>query len=272
MLCLSKTTATLAAASLLVFPSLMLRAQPPAPAAAAEKTQDKPKDAPKATSSTDPIERIKDEGMNRSQVMETLSHLTDVIGPRLTGSPALKRANEWTRDTLTKWGMENAHLEAWGPFGRGWTLKRFSAQVVEPQCIPLIGYPKAWSPGTEGPVTGEVVYLDARTDADYAKYKGKLKGAIVLTSAPSEVPSRFEPLASAEPTSSSSTWPTPPNRRPEVSVAAVRVVRRPRSTGQGRDQGCARRAAPSDADRTRMMAEMRSRLRVGRQEGQVRHG
>src|SRR4026209_535135 len=80
----------------------------------------------------DPIERIKDEGMNRSQVMQTLSYLSDVIGPRLTASPGMKRSNDWTRDQLNKWGLQNAHLEAWGPFGRGWTLKKFSAQVVEP--------------------------------------------------------------------------------------------------------------------------------------------
>ena len=73
----------------------------------------------------DPIEKIKDEGMNRSQVMATLSYLSDVIGPRLTASPNMKRANEWTRDQLTKWGLQNGHLESWGPFGRGWSLKRF---------------------------------------------------------------------------------------------------------------------------------------------------
>ena len=81
------------------------------------------------TASTDPIERIKEEGLKHSQVMATLSYLTDVIGPRLTGSPNMKRANEWTRDKLAAWGAANAHLEAWGPFGRGWSLKRFSAQV-----------------------------------------------------------------------------------------------------------------------------------------------
>ena len=112
-----------------------------------------PQQAPSQSPSidpNDPIERIKDEGMNRSQVMQTLSYLTDVIGPRLTASPNMKRANEWTRDQMTKWGMSNAHLEAWGPFGRGWSLKRFSAQVIEPQAIPLIAYPKAWSPATNG--------------------------------------------------------------------------------------------------------------------------
>src|SRR3989454_3260560 len=130
----------------------------------------------------DPIVQIKDEGMNRSQVMDTLSYLSDVIGPRLTASPGMKRSNEWTRDQLTKWGLQNAHLEAWGPFGRGWTLKRFSAQISEPLTIPLIAYPKAWSPGTNGPLTADVVYVDAKDDADLERFKGKLKGAIVLTS------------------------------------------------------------------------------------------
>jgi carboxypeptidase Q len=140
----------------------------------------------------DPVVRIKDEGMNRSQVMQTLSYLSDVIGPRLTASPGMKRANEWTRDQLTKWGLQNAHLEAWGPFGRGWTLKRFSAQVTEPTAIPLIAYPKAWSPGLSSPVTADVVYVDAKTEADLEKYKGKLNGKIVLTAATREVPAHFD--------------------------------------------------------------------------------
>lgn len=132
--------------------------------------------------------------MNRSQVMQTLSYLSDVIGPRLTASPGMKRANEWTRDQLTKWGLQNAHLEAWGPFGRGWTLKRFSAQVSEPLDIPLIAYPKAWSPATSGPLTADVVYVDAKDEADLQRFKGKLKGAIVLTAPVREVKARFEPM------------------------------------------------------------------------------
>jgi len=140
----------------------------------------------------DPIERIKDEGMNRSQVMQTLSYLSDVIGPRLTASPGMKRSNDWTRDQLMKWGLQNAHLEAWGPFGRGWTLKRFSAQVSEPLNIPLIAYPKAWSPATS--LTADVIYVDAKDEADLQRFKGKLKGAIVLTGKMREVKARFEPM------------------------------------------------------------------------------
>lgn len=148
-----------------------------------------------AAQNNDTVERIKDEGMNRSQVMKTLSYLTDVIGPRLTNSPNMKRANEWTRDELTKWGMQNGHLEAWGPFGRGWALKRFSAQVIEPQSIPLIAYPKAWSPATNGMVTAEVVYLNAKDEAGLEQFKGKLKGAIVLMSPMREVKARFDVLS-----------------------------------------------------------------------------
>src|SRR5437870_11975736 len=142
----------------------------------------------------DTIAKIRDEGLNRSQVMQTLSYLSDVIGPRLTASPGMKRANEWTRDTLTKWGLKNAHLEPWGPFGRGWTLKRFSAQVTDPQDFPLIAYPKAWSPGTNGALNADVVYFDAKDEADMARFKGQLKGKIVLTAPMREVKPHFEAL------------------------------------------------------------------------------
>ena len=147
-----------------------------------------------AADPNDPIQRIKDEGMNHSQVMQTLSYLSDVIGPRLTASPGMKRANEWTRDQLMKWGLQNAHLEAWGPFGRGWTLKRFSAQVSEPTAFPVIAYPKAWSPGIAAPLTADVVYVDAKTEADLDKYKGQLRGKIVLTGPMRDVAAHFDPL------------------------------------------------------------------------------
>ena len=142
------------------------------------------------------IEKIKDEGMNRSQVMQTLSYLTDVIGGRLTGSSNMKRANEWTRDTMQKWGMQNAKLEAWGPFGRGWRLKSFTAQLVEPQITPVIAFPNAWSPSTKGAVTGEVVYLEAKDETEFAKYKGQLAGKIVLLSNARNLKANFDPLGS----------------------------------------------------------------------------
>ena len=170
--------------------------QPDAQPASRDSTTNRVTASSTNKSTNDPIALIRDEGLNRSHVMETLSYLTDVIGPRLTGSPNLKRANEWTRDKLSSWGLTNAHLEAWGPFGHGWSLRRFSAQIIEPQAIPLIGYPRAWSPGFDQPLLSEIIYLDAKTDADLEKYKGKLKGAIVLTSAPRDLKARFDPLAS----------------------------------------------------------------------------
>jgi hypothetical protein len=171
--------------------------------------------APKET-----LDKIKDEGMNRSQVMQTLSYLSDVIGPRLTASPGMKRANDWTRDTMAKWGMANAHLDPWGPFGRGWTLKKFYAMVDGPTAFPLEAYPKAWSPGTDTlfavptpapakkgkpappPVapattayTSEVVLFNPTTEADLDQYKGKLKGKIVLIGAMKDLKPHFTPDA-----------------------------------------------------------------------------
>src|SRR2546423_225796 len=146
----------------------------------------------------DPVQRIRDEGLNRSQLMQTLNYLTNVIGPRLTGSTNMKRANEWTRDKLTEWGLSNAHLEAWGPFGRGWTLKRFSAEVVEPQAFPLFAYPKAWSPPTAGPLTAEVVYVNAANEQELQKFKGTLRGKIVLNGPARDLKAHFDPDATRE--------------------------------------------------------------------------
>src|SRR5258706_1730368 len=126
--------------------------------------------------------------------MQRLSYLTAVIGRKLTASPNLRRANHWRAKKLTSWGWENAREEAWGPFGRGWSLKRFSAQIGEPQSIPLIAFPKAWSPGFDQPLTAPVIYFDAKTEADFEKHRGKLKGAIVLTSPMRETAAHFEPL------------------------------------------------------------------------------
>lgn len=152
--------------------------------------------AAETAASADPIARIRAEGLERSQVMATLSYLTDVIGPRVTGSSGLRRANEWTREKFAAWGLAHAHLEPWGPFGRGWDLKRFSAQVIAPQAIPLIAYPKVWSPGLGArPLEAEVVHVDIKKAEDFEPYRGKLRGKIVLDGAVQETKIKFEPLA-----------------------------------------------------------------------------
>jgi carboxypeptidase Q len=142
----------------------------------------------------DAITKIKEEGMNRSQVMDTLSYITDVPGARLTGSPNIRVAQEWAKQKLAAWGLQNSHLESWGPFGRGWSLEGFSANLIKPNYAPLIAYPKAWSPATNGVVRGQPVFFDAKTDADFEKYKGKLKGAIVLLTEAREVKPHYEAL------------------------------------------------------------------------------
>ncbi|HXU40449.1 MAG TPA: M20/M25/M40 family metallo-hydrolase [Blastocatellia bacterium] len=142
----------------------------------------------------DAITKIKEEGMNRSQVMDTLSYITDVPGARLTGSPNIRVAQEWAKQKLAAWGLQNSHLESWGPFGRGWSLEGFSANLIKPNYAPLIAYPKAWSPATNGVVRGQPVFFDAKTDADFQKYKGKLKGAIVLLTEAREVKPHYEAL------------------------------------------------------------------------------
>lgn len=145
------------------------------------------------------IARIKAEGLgDRSQVMETASWLTDVFGARLTGSPNIKAAAEWSVKKMTEWGMTNAKIEPWGNFGRGWTNDRFSLNVVAPTPWPVIGYPAAWTPGTNGTVTGDVVMMQAESTADLAKYKGKLKNAFVMLTAPRELSPRFTPDASRQ--------------------------------------------------------------------------
>jgi carboxypeptidase Q len=174
----------------LLIPSFSFAQTTPSVGSAAPASAKNVYTAPKAD-----LDKIKDEGMNRSKVMEHLSYLTDVIGGRLTNSPSMKRANEWTRDTMAKWGMKNAKLEAWGPFGRGWSLKSFSAQVNEPTAFPVIAYPKAWSPSTKGVVSSEVVYLDINAEEDFAKYKGQLQGKIVLIAKPRELKAAFAPMA-----------------------------------------------------------------------------
>ena len=141
------------------------------------------------------LSRIRNEALQHSQIMDLVGQLADVIGPRLTGSPNILKADEFARDKLRDWGLLNAHLEPWGPFGRGWSLEDFSAKMLAPGFSPLIAYPKAWSPGTNGTVRGVVVYLDVQAASDLDKYKGKLKGKIVLFSPPRPVDPLFEPPA-----------------------------------------------------------------------------
>ena len=135
----------------------------------------------------DVIAKIREEGLTRSQVMEHLSWLTDVYGPRLTGSPQILQASDWALGKFAEWGLANPHRETF-QFGRGWSLVRFNAAMVEPQVQPLIGFPAAWSPGTKGTVVAPVLRVQIDGEGDFEKYRGKLAGAIVLTQPERAVP------------------------------------------------------------------------------------
>ena len=133
------------------------------------------------------VSRIRYEGFHNSQVMTFASGLMDSIGERLTGSPNMKRANEWTRDTLTEIGLSNAHLEPWGPFGRGWANQYVNVRMTSPDIVPLIAYAKAWTPGTNGGVTGKCIRANIEKKEDFDKYRGKLAGMIVIFGPDAEV-------------------------------------------------------------------------------------
>jgi hypothetical protein len=139
------------------------------------------------------IGRIRDEAFHRSQVMETAAYLCDVIGPRLTNSPAARRANQWSRERFESWGLSNAHLESFGPVGLGWSFDRVAVHLVSPLTAPLLAIPKAWNPGTNGPVRAKAIKIKLRTEEDLTAAKGKLEGKIVLIDDAHEVKGEDKP-------------------------------------------------------------------------------
>ncbi|MFD1466734.1 M28 family metallopeptidase [Hymenobacter caeli] len=141
------------------------------------------------------LAKIKDEGLNRSQVMETAFYLTDVCGPRLAGSEGLARANAYTKKQLTQFGLVNANIEPWGDFGRGWDIDKSYVALTKPYYHAMIGVPKAWTPGTPGALRKAVVYVNAKEEADLAKYQGQLRDKIVLLPVAAPLQPNFEPDA-----------------------------------------------------------------------------
>ena len=159
-------------------------------AAEKDKKETAPKDPPRPSYEMPQPEKesldlamyqnIRDEALTHSHIMEYASGLTDGIGPRLTGSPNLKHANEWTRDQFTAMGCTNAHLEDWGEFGMGWQQLNTWVRMTSPDTAVFIAQAAPWSPATKGPVTAPAVWVDIKTEADFDKYKGKLVGKIVF--------------------------------------------------------------------------------------------
>jgi hypothetical protein len=139
-------------------------------------------------------DRIRDEGLHHSHIMEYASALADGIGPRLTGSPNLHRANEWTVEQLTAMGCVNAHLEDWGEFGMGWQQLNTWVRMSSPDTAVFIAQAAPWSPSTNGAVNGPAIWLDVKTPEDLEKYKGKVAGKIVLYGEMRDVPPVDKPL------------------------------------------------------------------------------
>ncbi len=141
------------------------------------------------------IHRIRAEAFDNSQVMDTLFYLTDVNGPRVTNSTGFHDAADWVVKRLESYGLVNVKQEPWGAFGRSWNLTHYEGHMLEPQYSPLIGFPLAWTSGTNGPVRGDAVLAVLTTQADLDKYKGQLRGKMVLTMAPKELEMQTAPLA-----------------------------------------------------------------------------
>jgi len=139
-------------------------------------------------------QQIRDEGLAHSHVMEYASALDDDIGPRLTGSPNLKHANEWTRDQFTAMGCSNAHLEDWGEFGMGWQQLNTWVRMTSPDTAVFIAQAGPWSPATNGAITAPAIWIDVKEKKDLDRYKGKLGGKIVLYGAMRDVPPVDKPL------------------------------------------------------------------------------
>jgi carboxypeptidase Q len=138
------------------------------------------------------IAKFEDEGLQHSHIMEVVSYLTDVYGPRLTNSSNIREAGEYAVKTLSSWGLVNVHEEPWGPFGRGWSNELFEANEIAPRHFPLIAYPKPWTSGTGGSIRSEAVYAKIEKEEDFDAFRGKLRGKFVMTAPLRPVEAQFE--------------------------------------------------------------------------------
>jgi carboxypeptidase Q len=176
--------ALLLLATLPTFASAQKKKSAPTPTAAASTNPDiGPWSEPQSTVEKIDLamyQKIRDEGLEHSRIMQYASALTDDIGPRLTGSPNMAKANAWTRDQLTAMGCVNAHLDDWGEFGMGWQQLNTWVRMTAPDTAVFIAQATPWSPATNGPVNADATFVNIQSDEDFAKYQGKLAGKIVL--------------------------------------------------------------------------------------------
>jgi hypothetical protein len=192
------------------------------------------------------IEQIREEGLERSQLPQLARHLVEVIGPRLTGSPGMMKANEWTASKFREWGLSNVTVEPWGEFGRGWERVEYSGRILSPFVQPLYGQAVAWTGSTNGTVTGEAVVVTGESVEDLERYRGQLRDAIVLVQPAPDVEPEWE-------------WT---DRR----TSSEELLAQP----EGMDpEERARRAAERARQREEMMARFRAMREVRQQMGQM---
>ena len=159
------------------------------------------------------VRQIQSEGLEHSHVEHVAGYLMDVIGPRLTGSPGMTEANEWTAELLGEWGLSNVTVEPWGEFGRGWERLEYSGRILTPFVQPLVAQPSGWTGSTDGTVRGPAVIVHADSVADLEAYRGELRGAWVLTRDPVEMSPDFEPAPLRTPLTALLTPPEEPDAR-----------------------------------------------------------
>jgi carboxypeptidase Q len=187
--------------------------------------------AAQSTPERDVLARIRTEGLEHSQAAQVFDYLTIDIGPRLTASPAHKRAAEWTRDRLAAYGLSNVHLEPW-KFGRGWELQKLTLEMIEPRYVPLIGYADAWSTPTSGEITAAPVFIGDKSPDQIAALAPTLKGAIVLSQ-----PMMTNFVRKDRP------QPSDPSYQPMSAAYATSVGRRAPAAGEETPQQRAQRVA-----------------------------
>jgi hypothetical protein len=184
----------------------------------------------------EPIDRtmvaaIKAEGLGRSEAEDLFHTLTDVLGPRLSGSPAYDKAARWALDRFREWGLANPRLEAF-EFGRGWSLEKLMVEMIAPRYMPLIGYGEAWSPPTSGILTGAPVYIGDSTAQEIERLGARLRGAIVLTHRPQAEflrADRMQPSDGRPPVQTGN----PPLPGPSSATPAPQMLARLQAQGAG---------------------------------------
>jgi carboxypeptidase Q len=163
----------------------------------------------------DVVRRIREEGLERSHIPELAGHLVDVIGPRLTGSPGMRHANEWTAEVLERFGLQNVVVEPWGEFGRGWDNLYYSGRITEPYIQILQALPVAWTGSTDGVASGPAMIVQAQSTADLERYRGRLRGAFVLTREPRVIEPEWQRQPLRTP-ADELLAPVEPRQRPQV--------------------------------------------------------